>query len=76
MLSAAGAALVIAVLFSVPSQPVSWWTGLRQRPWHAWAWRFALSALSYVAFYYVFGAVNYALVTQPYYVLRFARRRA
>lgn len=32
-----------------------------------WAWRFVVSALSYLAFYFVFGALNYALVTQPYY---------
>ncbi|MFN2133888.1 MAG: hypothetical protein ACK2VD_25430 [Anaerolineae bacterium] len=66
-LAAAGAALAIMVLFAAPGQPISWWTALRQRPWHAWVWRFAVSAGSYVVLYYAFGALNYALVTQPYY---------
>jgi hypothetical protein len=39
----------------------------RKRAWHSWAWRFAVSAFSYVVFYFIFGAVNYALVTKPYY---------
>jgi hypothetical protein len=67
VLAAAGAALAIAILFATAGQPISWWTALRQRPWHAWVWRFAVSAFSYIVFYYVFGALNYALVTQPYY---------
>ena len=33
----------------------------------SWSWRFALSALSYVVFYFIFGALNYELVTRPYY---------
>ena len=37
----------------------------RSRP--QWAWRFGVSALSYLAFYFIFGALNYALVTRPYY---------
>ncbi len=37
------------------------------RAWYDWAWRFVLSALSYLLFYFIFGAINYALVTQPYY---------
>ena len=67
VLAAAGAALAISALFASPGQPVSWWAALRRRPWHAWLWRFAASALSYVVLYYVFGALNYMLVTQPYY---------
>jgi hypothetical protein len=67
LLAAAGAAFAIAMLFAARSQPISWRTALRRRPWHAWVWRFALAAISYVVFYYVFGALNYALVTQPYY---------
>lgn len=39
----------------------------RKRPWHSWAWRFLVSAFSYLVFYFLFGAVNYALVTKPYY---------
>jgi hypothetical protein len=37
------------------------------RAWHSWAWRFVVSAFSYLVFYFIFGAVNYALVTRPYY---------
>jgi len=38
-----------------------------QRPWFSWLWRFVLSALTYILFYYFFGAINYLLVTGPYY---------
>lgn len=37
------------------------------RSWFSWLWRFVLSALSYIIFYYFFGAINYLLVTGPYY---------
>lgn len=33
----------------------------------SWSGRFALSVGSYLLFYYLFGALNYALVTGPYY---------
>jgi hypothetical protein len=33
----------------------------------SWLWRFPLSALTYVFFYFIFGAANYMLVTKPYY---------
>ncbi len=39
----------------------------RHRTWYSWAWRFVLSSFSYLLFYFVFGALNYALVTKPYY---------
>lgn len=39
----------------------------RERAWYSWAWRFAVSAFSYLVFYFIFGAMNYALVTKPYY---------
>ena len=38
-----------------------------QRSWISWLWRFVLSVLSYIFFYYFFGAINYLLVTGPYY---------
>jgi len=38
-----------------------------QRSWFSWFWRFILSALSYIFFYYFFGAINYILITGPYY---------
>ena len=37
------------------------------RPWYDWGWRFALSAAVYLAAYAVFGALNFALVTRPFY---------
>jgi hypothetical protein len=67
-LASAGAALVIVWLFaSVGSPAASWLEALRARPWHSWLWRFLASACSYLLFYFVFGALNYSLVTRPYY---------
>jgi hypothetical protein len=37
------------------------------RSFLSWTWRFVTSALVYPVFYFVFGAINYALVTGPYY---------
>lgn len=39
----------------------------RKRAWYSWTWRFVVSAFSYLVFYFIFGAVNYTLVTKPYY---------
>lgn len=33
----------------------------------SWIWRFAVAVLAYVVFYFIFGGINYALVTKPYY---------
>lgn len=56
---------VITILFApqqaanpAPQAPRSVWS---------WAWRFIVSTLAYVVFYFIFGAINYALVTKPYY---------
>ncbi len=38
-----------------------------KRAWYSWTWRFLVSAFSYLLFYFIFGASNYALVTKPYY---------
>ena len=38
-----------------------------QRSWISWLWRFVVSAFAYIFFYYFFGAINYLLVTGPYY---------
>ncbi len=38
-----------------------------KRSWFSWLWRFVFSALSYIFFYYVFGAIAYLLITGPYY---------
>jgi hypothetical protein len=68
LLASAGAALVIVLLFAAVGKPaVSWADALRTRPWHSWLWRFVVSAFSYLVFYFVFGALNYSLVTAPYY---------
>jgi hypothetical protein len=67
LLASIGAALVITLTCAKKGQPVSWWGALRTRPWFAWLWRFLLSAFSYLAFYFIFGALNYSLVTRPYY---------
>lgn len=56
-------AVVITLWFGNRAAPA----GVMQRAWYDWAWRFAASALSYLVFYFIFGAVNYALVTKPYY---------
>ncbi|MCA9872145.1 MAG: hypothetical protein KC441_00760 [Anaerolineales bacterium] len=37
------------------------------RSWPQWLWRFALSAATYGVTYWLFGALNFALVTRPYY---------
>ena len=37
------------------------------RAWYDWLWRLVVSAASYLVFYFIFGAINYALVTKPYY---------
>jgi hypothetical protein len=67
-LASACAALVITLTFASIGRPRSSWSdALRTRPWISWLWRFIASAASYLAFYYVFGAINYALVTKPYY---------
>ncbi len=46
------------------------WAIPRPRPsraWYSWLWRFLASAFSYLLFYFVFGAINYQLVTKPFY---------
>ena len=37
------------------------------RPWYHWLWRYALSAATYQGAYWLFGSLNFALVTRPYY---------
>ncbi len=68
LLASAGAALCIVLVFAAIGRPDStWMEALRTRPWFSWLWRFLLSALSYLAFYFIFGALNFSLVTGPYY---------
>lgn len=59
------AGLVITVLFTTkettaPVAPV-------KRSIFSWTWRFAIATLAYVIFYFIFGSINYILVTKPYY---------
>lgn len=41
----------------------------RRAGW-SWLWRYVASALTYVVLYFVTGAINYSLVTRPYYESR------
>ena len=61
------AALLIALIFPARGASTDLGRILHQRPWIAWVWRFIASGLAYMLFYYVFGAINYQLVTEPYY---------
>lgn len=67
LLATAGAALMITVLFAPAGFSFSWMDALRTRPWYSWLWRFIVSSFSYLLFYFVFGGINYSLVTRPYY---------
>lgn len=65
ILAALATGWIITVLFApkvtpAPVQPA-------RRHWLSWTWRYLVSALSYPVFYFIFGAINYALVTKPYY---------
>lgn len=62
-----GAGLVITMVFRSAGKAISWMSSLQQRPWHSWIWRLLLSAMSYLALYFVVGGLNYQLVTKPYY---------
>jgi hypothetical protein len=67
-LAACGAALAIALVFGdVGTAGPSWTSALRTRTWPSWLGRFALASLCYLALYFVFGSLNYELVTKPYY---------
>lgn len=66
-LASTGAALVITLTFASVGKTVSWMEALRTRPWFSWLWRLLLSSFSYLVFYFIFGALNYSLVTRPYY---------
>lgn len=65
LLAALAAAWAITALFA--SKATTSPAGPSKRSWFSWAWRFVVSALSYLVFYFIFGALNYALVTKPYY---------
>lgn len=67
LFAAAGASLAITLLFARPGFSLSWLDSLCVRRWHSWLWRFLVSAVSYLVFYWVFGGINYAFVTKPHY---------
>ncbi len=62
-----GAALVITLVHGSAGNSISWISSLQRRPWYSWTWCFILTAMSYLAFYFVVGGLNYQLVTKPYY---------
>ena len=65
LISTLAAAAALTVLFAPrgPARPVVW----PRRTVLAWVGRFVACALSYVVFYWVFGALNYSLFTHTYY---------
>lgn len=65
LVAALAASWVITALFAskefaAPIVPIT-----RSIP--SWIWHFALATLAYVVFYFIFGSINYMLVTKPYY---------
>lgn len=60
-------AVLVTLLFSRPATFPSIRDSLRLRPWNSWVWRFLASCLTYLLAYFAFGALNYRLVTQPFY---------
>jgi len=64
-LASLGASWIITALFA-PKESVAMVTTVN-RSGFSWMWRFSVSALIYVFFYFIFGATNYILVTKPYY---------
>jgi len=56
---------LISILFAPKETTVT--VATTQRSLFSWIWRFITSALSYLVFYFFFGAINYSLVTKPYY---------
>jgi hypothetical protein len=56
---------LITILFAPKETTVT--ISTTQRSLFSWIWRFITSALAYVVFYFFFGAINYTLVTKPYY---------
>lgn len=60
------AAGAIVLFFPAPA-PTTYEPQGPKRSLPAWAGRFLASAVAYLLFYYFFGAINYALITGPYY---------
>jgi len=64
-LASLGASWIITLLF-VPKDSVATAITLVHSGF-GWIWRFPVSTLMYVLFYFFFGATNYVLVTKSYY---------
>lgn len=56
---------IIGILFA--SNSFTALVTVAQRSVLSWMWRFPASTFTYVFFYFIFGAANYALITRPYY---------
>jgi hypothetical protein len=56
---------LITTLFAPKQTAVT--ASVPQRSFLSWTWRFLISSFSYLVFYFIFGAINYTLVTKPYY---------
>jgi len=67
LLAAALGAILLSRLFAAPGVSLPARTWFTRRPAFSWVWRFAAATLSYLLFYFVFGALNYQLLTGPYY---------
>jgi hypothetical protein len=65
LLAAVVAGWLITILFAPKQTAVT--VTVPQRSFFSWAWRFLISAFSYQVFYFIFGAINYTLVTKPCY---------
>lgn len=63
-------AIVIAMLFTNRNKMIfnlSYYSRPESRRWYSWVWRYLTATLSYVVFYFIFGAINYFYVTKSYY---------
>lgn len=67
LIASASAALLIVLTCAKQGKSVSWVKTLRTHSWFAWLWRFLVCAVSYLVSYFIFGSINYSLVTRPYY---------
>lgn len=56
---------VITVFFTSKGAAIS--VTLPTHSFISWSWRFVMAAFGYLIFYFIFGALNFTLVTEPYY---------
>lgn len=67
LLIAASTGVLVTRLFSSLPEPAGRQAFPLPRSWFSLTWRLVVSAFSYLASYFVYGAINYALVTRLYY---------